>query len=160
MRLIHCIFSLLCYIIWWLHPSTTPRDYPILRSTKNVWSLRGCAVIVEQWLWWNTSSHLYSVVELQWTLCKLLFNILLWSQFYPRGLWLFLRYYCCWWQIINKHTWVSFNVEEALPGVGGGGPMLFVGILKRLVSVFINVSRHCRNWMKILCLCQNFRKGG
>ena len=39
---------------------------------------------------------------------------------------------------------MSRVMVEALPGVGGGGPMSLVWILKRLVSVFINASRRCR----------------
>ena len=27
-RIVQCIFSLVCYVIWWLHPSTTARTYP------------------------------------------------------------------------------------------------------------------------------------
>ena len=49
--------------------------------------------------------------------------------------------------------WKRQEIEEALPGGWGGGPMSLVWILKSLVSVFINASRRCRNR-------RNFRKGG
>ena len=49
---------------------------------------------------------------------------------------------------------------EALPGGGGGNPMLLVWISKYLVSVFLKT--WYRHWKlnEILCLCSNFTEGG